>query len=1734
MRLKIIINDGNLSVPSSSTSEIKINPQDLLFNVNIKIPDYMQKDFLASIFYNSNNLDKRNYAFQKLIVENDSAFWRSSVVNECEFDLSEKKLRCQFIDNTEMEWDMPRFCEIKLNTIIMKLKRGKRKINLEKKKLIEKKEAKKNNLKESQQNLTEIQKSKKVFSNLALSFFPFATSNTYHNKLGRESHHTTIDNITNSNQKIAINNENDNDNIVKNNIKEMILRRMYEYLKSKLKSELIDVYTHFIQHDHLNDILPQNYYIWLTNSYLHRYEQHILDTESMMKVQIYGMEVLNDALKKMRQQFITRFIEINHDKELYESLEVRLQDINSLIIDKKIKSSSHESSKKLGILKFFKRSGQKHKEESKEVREVKRLKTEMKQIQFMMSSLKLATDPSKRIIESKAIIRDQSILPVLDDNNTSFEDVSLQPDTTITIENESDPYDDIKEEKLPKLPSKKQRALKYKEIDDLCYKLMMNDLNIDESSVLKYLAIKEHFSENNDMDPLSSPEDSTLLGEQYSNVGTEILNSIPMDDKKRKYLDYRKMISNLPQPKFILLHFLYPPFLDNMKKGILNDINELKDELLDLLIRRFSNPSSFIGDSKKSTFEILKIVEHLLQQKGFIDYLFKQICSSATSETPSPNDTIMVDADENVDTSAQTIINDNDHSSSPSLELPMQAPLIKSTNDHQLMMSEKLLPATPTLLSTVSSFITNTETTAEETLTQISHNSNHHGSPLTNETIIHNSTKIINTVETVDQLNSSTHRIDVDEPKTSPSIEGKSNQGQAINENSNSSGVLELNKDSNEKDNIKKNVMEEDVNNTNSILDNSNLTLINHEDKSVNSMKVPIEKDYHQLYNELDPVIKTVIDDILNTLKQKFKMYNETYATIVTVQEKNKELLMEINQSTTLNPMDNKEKILKKLLTPLPNSNVHESALSPTSATSPRSNTTSPNPTSPSKTIEEENMDELDHTKKQESTLSRLITTSSTLLDSPQNSVNDSFEILSNRIGNMSNEINKKMEYDYKQQKFSSYMLFSSYEEIKHITKEFFVNLTSEKNKEFSITDFEFTSSYLHLVATLNVIRYQVEDLFHKNINLMLEHENWRNERNKILTSIQERSIQENDAIQERRRRNNRIQTYLFKQYQLRQQYYAQQLKNKQEYYDKQQLYLLKQNKQLEMMKKSENQQMEKVQTDEDGGEDVPESNEMVHDNETEENAPSTLTEVSMENQVSKEMENTESQEKEEQSEFDRIFGDDSFEEDEEIIEDILESNQTNDENKTTEIKIKSPLLYNSSTLPNASNNTTNDDTNIDNLESEKVDDQSIRNSTTTSATTTIPETEEEQNTKEDSTPTASTPFFGPNKRIPIIYSRTNPFVSTDLNTNQPRIPKRVKQLSLNLESRIVKETYFQQEEKNMARMSSSLDRNSFLDRDYSIFRQRLMQPTSDTKDSNMTSANSFESTNPFNSSENTSSENHATSKAQDIPSTGGLHFNLNNDHTHSTRYSSSLNTPPSESEANIRKLRRLSWHGGATIDNPYTPKSSFEFNQNLQRINEMNNFLTERFTSVLLKKDSIENIVSNYKGNNETNEKAGTNEENIPKVSEPSEITSSEIPTTTPTTPTTTPTVNDTNNISENNNTEDSPSKESETNEDQRNTASPIHAMDIDDEQTPKESPPLKFKYSFTNHSSESLSCSTFAPSTPTTPSFDNFGYTYQKSNHLTSSPSASYTMNSRNYKKKQENTKKILRYRKSKKTRI
>jgi len=217
-----------------------------------------------------------------------------------------------------MEWDMPRYCEIKLNTIITKFKRGKRKISLEKKKLIEKEEARKKSLKESQFNSNESNsKSKKMFSNFTFSLFPFTSTAMIHNKANKEGHghhHRSTSGNDNTTK------DNDNDTIIKNNIKEMIPRKMYEFLKSKLKSELIDIYTHYIQHDYLNDILPQNYYIWLTNSYLHRYEQHILETESMMRVQIYGMEVLNDALKKMRQEFIARFIEINHDKELYESL----------------------------------------------------------------------------------------------------------------------------------------------------------------------------------------------------------------------------------------------------------------------------------------------------------------------------------------------------------------------------------------------------------------------------------------------------------------------------------------------------------------------------------------------------------------------------------------------------------------------------------------------------------------------------------------------------------------------------------------------------------------------------------------------------------------------------------------------------------------------------------------------------------------------------------------------------------------------------------------------------------------------------------------------------------------------------------------------------------------------------------------------------------------------------------------------------------------------------------------------------------------------------------------------------------------------------------------------------------------------------------------------------------------------------------------------------------------------
>ncbi|ORX59884.1 hypothetical protein BCR36DRAFT_579331 [Piromyces finnis] len=1684
MRLKIKINDGNTIVPSNNSSDVKITPQDLLFNVNIKIPDYMQKDFLASIFYNSNNLDKKNYAFQKLIVENDSAFWRSSVVNECEFDLSEKKLKCQFIDSTEMEWEMPKFCEIKLNTIITKLKRGKRKINLEKKKLIEKEEEKKNSIKESQQNILEIQKSKKVFSNLALSFFPFANSNNNHNKLNKE-------NDNNSNQKNTIN---DNDNIVKNNIKEMILRKMYEYLKSKLKSELIDIYTHFIQHDHLDYVLPQNYYIWLTNSYLHRYEQHILETESTMKVQIYGMEVLNGALKKMRQQFITRFIEINHDKELYESLEVRLQDINSLIIDKKTKTINHDTSRKLGILKFFKRSGQKHKEESKEIREVKRLKTEMKQIQFMMSSLKLATDPSKHIIESKAIIRDQSILPILDDSNASFDKITVQTDSTVIIENEAH-FDNIKDEKLENIQSKRQRALKYKDIDELCYKLMMNDFNLDEEAILKYSAMKEQFNENSNIDLFTSYEETTLLGEQCSNVDTDILNTNSMNDKKKKYLDYRKMISNIPQPKFILLHFLYPPFLDNMKKGILNDINELKDELLDLLSRQFSDPSKVFGTTEETTFEIMKMIE----QNGFIDYLFKQIRSSQITEIPPSNDTVMVDADETINPSKQPTleVTKDNISLTPSLELPMQAPLISSIND-QLMMSEKLLPAKPTLLSTVSSFIINAETTAEETLTQISNN--HHNSTLTNNVVVHNSTKI-NTVETLKPYDNGFNK----------SNEVVSNQDPLSNNNSVNSNISELNENFNEK-NSKKNIMEEDVNYSNSTTIKSNNDLTSKKDENTNSIVDSNEKNYDQIYNDLDSGIKMVIDDILNSLKQKYKIYNETYATIVTVQKKNKELLKEINQSTTLNSMDNKEKILNKLLTPISSSNVHKTSLSPTSTVSLGSKSDVSNLPSPTQIMEKENMEELDKNKKQESTLSRLITTSSTLLNSPQNSASDSFEILSNRIGNMSNEINRKMEYDYKQQKFSSYMLFSSYEEMKHITKEVFNNLTSEKNKEFSITDFEFTSSYLHLVATLNVIRYQVEDLFHKNINLMLEHENWRNERNKILSSIQERSLQENDAIQERRKRNNRIQTYLFKQYQLRQQYYAQQLKNKQEYYDKQQLYLLKKNKQLEMLKKSENKQEENSVKNEND-KDESESTEMVNEYETEENSSSMpnsspQTELLIKHQESKEIETAESQEEPVQSEFDRIFGDDSFEEDEEIIEDILESkNMTKDENKTTEIKDKS--LLNSSLTTNNTTTSNNKDNSI------STSDESILPTTTILSET---KCENQNDEKDDSTSTANTPLFGNNnKRIPIIYSRNNHFVSSSNNSDLPRIPKRVKQLSLNLESRIVKETYFQQEEKNLSlsKMSSSLDRRSFFDRDYSIFRQRLMEH-SKNKDSNMTFENSYESN---------INQSNIKSNAQDIPVTGGISFNMNvNDPNNSIQYSSSLNTPHNEQETNVRKLRRLSWHGGVTDQSPFTPKSTFEFNQNIKRINEMNNYLSERFTSVLLKRDSIESMVKRLEDDKEINkEDTANNNDPIPKVAEPTSI-----PITSTTVSTTVPTKIKNNDIEEN------IPKETKN---QRDTSSSINAMDIDEEQTPKERSPLKFKYSFTNYSLESLNNSIFSPSTPSTPSFDNFGYTYQKNNggnHITNSPSTTYTINSRNYKKKQENTKKILRYRKSKKNRM
>jgi hypothetical protein len=782
--------------------------------VNIKIPEYMQKDFIASIFYNSNNLDKRNYAYQNLIIENDAAFWRSSIVNECIFDLQEKKLICQFIDGNEMEWDMPRYCEIKLNTIITKFKRGKRKISLEKKKLIEKEEARKKSLKESQFNSNESNsKSKKMFSNFTFSLFPFTSTAMIHNKANKEGHghhHRSTSGNDNTTK------DNDNDTIIKNNIKEMIPRKMYEFLKSKLKSELIDIYTHYIQHDYLNDILPQNYYIWLTNSYLHRYEQHILETESMMRVQIYGMEVLNDALKKMRQEFIARFIEINHDKELYESLEVRLQDINSLIIDKKTKTMNHESSsssstsKKLGILKFFKRSGQKHKEESKEIREVKRLKTEMKEIQFMMSSLKLTADPSKRIVQSKALIRDRTILPVVKDssnNNTTLldeESMSIQPNVLSPIESSDDKPSDVinlncqkrGKKEASRLPSKKQRALKYKGVDEFCFKIMMNDLNIEENYLLKYLSIKMNYNETNELESHLSPEEATLLAQPLSTIGTEVLAAAPMDDKKRKYLDYRKMISNLPQPKFILLHFLYPPFLNNMKRGILHDINELRDEIVEQLIHRFlgtlndlqdssnlpdtmitndnennvRNDTNGSNNSKHTTYDI---IERLVQRADFIDSLFEKVCNPHEEvnpnyddfvkptnlknnlKDPSPSDTMMMDTEEPIDNSnsIQTIINERDqehsHASPSSLELPFKTPLISSTND-QLMVSENIIPATPTLLSTVSSFITTTETTAEESLTQISNISNN-GSPQTKDTISHKerSTKVTNPIDSM-------------------------------------------------------------------------------------------------------------------------------------------------------------------------------------------------------------------------------------------------------------------------------------------------------------------------------------------------------------------------------------------------------------------------------------------------------------------------------------------------------------------------------------------------------------------------------------------------------------------------------------------------------------------------------------------------------------------------------------------------------------------------------------------------------------------------------------------------------------------------------------------------------------------------------------------------------------------------------------------------------------------------
>jgi len=1110
----------------------------------------------------------------------------------------------------------------------------------------------------------------------------------------------------------------------------------------------------------------------------------------------------------------------------------------------------------------------------------------------------------------------------------------------------------------------------------------------------------------------------------------------------------------------------------------------------------------------------------------------------------------MIDADESVNTSSQTIINNNEHNSTPSLELPFKAP--------HLMISEKFIPAKPTLLSTMTSFITTAETTAEETLAQIS-NITSHGSTLTKDSISYKGNSIIKTIETMD------------------------NQQELENEDKLSNEQHEVKGKYNEM-----NVENEDMNLTKTTMDKSNETLINQEDKSSNTVEGISENDYRILYNQLDSNVKTIIDEVIDSLKKKFKMYNETYATIVTVQEKNKELLREINNTSPMKRMENQGKLLNKLLTPTTTSSITISTTISTTTTMTSKMTTKPNKSpdvsnsnsskhSPSSKIpspesmEEEDSDELDHSKnQQESTLSRLITTSSTLLDSPQ-----SLEGLTSRIGNMTDEINKKMELDYKQQEFSSYMLFSSYEEIKHLTKEFFTNLTSEKDKEFSITDFEFTSSYLHLVATLNVIKYQVEDLFHKNINLMLEHENWRNERNKILKSIQERSIQENDAIQERRKRNNRIQTYLFKQYQLRQQYYAQQLKNKQEYYDKQQHYLLKQNKQLEMMKKySEKQKSTESASSSENVELVENDNQKMDDDLTEEDTPIPKPQPNSEDMEQEEVqepgENNEPASEgsgEEKSEFDRIFGDDAIEEDDEIIEKILENrnSDSNDANKTTEIK--QPLSSTASSSSSSSSSLNNSESKEENLTNVMVASPLLQ-ATTTVSSSELKEGEVKENPKESSNPAIS-PLIGNNKRIPIIYSRNNPFISSNttststftsttpsilispVSSPNSHIPKKVKNLSLDLESRIVKETFFQQEEKNMAKLSSSLDHNATtFNQDYSIFKQHLLNPTTTENNLNVPS---FEPSITRSESENNGRFSLFDNKPKKAAS---IHFSFNNE---SSQLPSTLRTPRHESIDNSRKLRRLSWNGSSTI-NPYTPKSTLEFNENLKRMNEMNNYITERFTNVLLKKDSIEDIVVNYTNNlNKSNKNSKSNDDDDDQLSFTAKNG-----------------ISKSNPSNESTNEKDQTkeeSKEEESKEEESNNEKNLdvdHDMDIDEEQQqqqqqeqpqksdtqtqspstprqsqeqtqeqqehqPKQSPTIRLKYSFTNNPSDNNN-STFAPSTPTTPSFDNFGYIYQKNtnnNNYTLSPS-SYSVNSRNYKKKQENTKKILRYRKSKKTRM